>query len=228
MAVRYSRSGGHEPMADEWLEVADDGSYWLRRTTSGSAVGRFSGDLGADLATEVASLAATVTEQVSVRPSIGPAVVEVIEVEDGPRAAFPQNAEIPAAWHDLAAKLRRLTEELTSVASAEAAIAAGLEDGSVVLRAIGHQGIEVDLSQGLLVSQVFDRHGTWKSGAAVPLDDGLGPSVRPAGWSVTVQPGLGAGEVDDSDAVVHLVRLTLGEEGYPRPCEIRLGGLGVP
>lgn len=199
MIVRFQRVGGRVPPPDrESLQVDDDGSFVLWRSTYSPVVGRFAGRLASAEITrlrEEAEQAEAAGPQEMLPPPDG--AVETFAVGEA-SATLGQHQRPDGAWAVLVDDVRRIVRDKID----EPAAAIGLEHDGPEARLV-HRGIEtvdVDLGNAVIRVVQWDRNnekiGDWSSRAT-----GARASAGP-GWSFALPFDHGLAE--RADAKLHV------------------------
>lgn len=193
MIASLSRTGGRgQPPESEFLEINEDGSLSLQRSTGTPLVGRFGGSLeGADLA-RVRELAGAAEAAGSVDATQMPDSSLVTVQAGGAVARFGDGAPPAGPWSALAEALATLLDSRldTPIAAIELVLSHGGRAARLEHR--GSASLEVDLSaltvRAVLWKGYYELAGEWQS------DGGrrAGGHVRAEkGWSIDLPFGHG-------------------------------------
>lgn len=198
MIAAYQRTGRGRPSDDESLEVDDDGSFRLRRTSGSPVAGTFAGTVPAPRLTELRAAAAAAAEEPPgdpPSPPSGQTIEYLATAEHG--VAIVSGSSPPPRWADLATVLRRLVLDL--VDQPAAAVAADLVDGGrrLVVRQLGPEAVEADPDSASISLEAVDeagqRLGTWEAQLGDLLEEVGEPEgdrdswERAPGWSLEVE-----------------------------------------
>lgn len=199
MIAAYQRTGRGRPSDDESLEVDDDGSFRLRRTSGSAVAGTFAGTVPPDRLEALRAAAAAAADEPVGDPPAPPSgrTIEYLATEEHGLAVVSGSTP-PPKWAELATVLRRLVLDL--VDQPESAVAAELGTGGrrLVLRQLGPEAVEVDPDSASISLEAVDeagqRLGTWERELADVLDevgdpegDGSDSWERAPGWSLEVE-----------------------------------------
>ena len=192
--ARYARSGGRLPSDDEWLEVAEDGSWAARRTVSGRTAGRFAGRLeGPALEALRSGIAVVQGTGDAFVPTPRHGATEAVDVE-GASLTLGSNEDAPGPWRPLLAWLRDAVQDRV-VRSPVAALTLEAGADAASIAQAGPEPVRLEpATVSVRVARIAPdgtRLGEWES----PGVPGTAPTTsaftgRPARGSAPGSPGI--------------------------------------
>jgi hypothetical protein len=185
MIVTFSRTGGRgQPPESEFLEIDDDGSLAIRRSSGTSRVGRFGGHLAGAELTRMEALAAAAEATGSI-DAIQLPDSSLVTVNIGDAIARFGDGDPPSgAWSSLTEALGSLLDGRLDEPIAAIELVVGDHGHAARLEHQGTEALVVDLSdltvRAVLWKGYYDLEGEWQSGAGRRAE----PTRVERGWSI--------------------------------------------
>ncbi len=185
MIVTFSRTGGRGlPPESEFLEIADDGSLAIQRSSGTPRVGRFGGHLAEAELKRIRELAVAADATGSI-DAIQPPDSSLVTVTVGDATArFGDGAPPPGPWSALAEALGSLLDGRLDEPIAAIELVVGDRGHAARLEHRGTEALVVDLSdltvRAVLWKGYYELEGEWQSEVGRRAE----PTRAEHGWSI--------------------------------------------